>query len=165
MTLTLYELTDAYKMLLEADEDAGAGSFEEALYQIGGEISAKAESIAKVIRSLEAEVEAINAEVKRLQAKRESRETRVLWLKDYLQRNMESAGLERITGTLFTVALQNSPPSCRVEDAAAVPDRYQVVVPATMRVNSQAIVEHWRETGGEQVPGATVAQGRHIRIR
>lgn len=164
MSLRLYELTDAYRMLLEAEEDSGAGSFEEALYQLGGEISTKAESLAKVARSLEAESDAIDAEIKRLREKKDSRDTRVMWIKDYLRRNMETAGLERINGTLFSVTLQNSPPRCDVVAQGDIEANFMKLVPASYRVDAQAIVAHWKLTG-EQVPGAVVSQSRHIRIR
>ena len=157
----LYELTDAYRMLLEADD---GDAFAEALSQLGGEIAAKAESIAKVVRSLESERAAIEDEVERLRARAMARNNRVVALKDYLKLIMEAAGIKKIGGVVLDVALQNSPPSCVVEDAATVPDAYQVVIPASIRVDSRAIIEHWKETG-EQVPGTVVAQGTHIRIR
>lgn len=163
MTLTLYKLTEAYQLLLETEADAGAGSFEEALLQLGGEINAKAESLAKVIRSLEAESDVIEAEIKRLREKKDSRDTRVMWIKNYLQRNMEAAGIERVNGAMFSVALQASPPSCQVEDPASVPAVYQVVAPATIRVDNRAIIAHWKASG-QQVPGAVVSQGKHVRI-
>ena len=164
MALKLYELTEAYSMLLEADADAGKGSFDEALHQLGGEIAAKGESLAKIVRTLEAEANAIEAEIVQLRLKRDSRLTRVLWVKDYLMHNMAVAGLKRIDGAILSVTLQDSPPSCTVLDPAAVPLVYQEAVPARMQILGKAIIDHWKRTG-EQVDGALVTQGTHIRIR
>ena len=164
MALKLYELTDAYAMLLEADADSSGEGFGEALAQLGGEIAAKGESLAKIIRTLEAESDALKGEIDRLGDKKAARDAQVRRVRDYLKDNMEAAGLRRIDGTILSVALQDSPPSCTVLDAAEVPLAYQEVVPATMKILGKAIIDHWKATG-EQVAGALVRQTTHIRIR
>ena len=155
----LYELSTAYRQVVEADDEA----FTEALEQLEGAITEKAENLAKLVQELNAESAAIQGEVWRLQQMVASREGRVASIKDYLLRNLEIAGLAQVKGTFFTVAVRTSPPSCRYTDAALVDLAYQVVVPATTKVDSAAIIAHWKATG-EQVAGAVVRQAKHVRI-
>ncbi|MBI4496832.1 MAG: siphovirus Gp157 family protein [Chloroflexi bacterium] len=159
--MKLYQLTEAYQRLLEANED---GEFAAALEALAEEFDQRAEGLAKVIRALEGEADVFDTEAKRLLEHARSRHNRAEHLKEYLRQQMEALGKGQVKGTLFTVSLQASPPRCEVVDAAVVPDQYQVVIPATVRVDAKAIIEYWRETG-EQVPGAVVSQGKHVRIR
>lgn len=171
MTLTLYELTDAYKMLLEAaqtDADADGEAIESpfavALAELAGSISDKAEGVAAVIRTLDLEAAAIEAEAMRLAQRAGARRNRAAALKAYLLDQLDKAGMAKAGGVRFTVTAQASPPSVRVMDEAAVPMEYQTVIPASVRVDAKAVLAHWRESG--DVPtGVEITQGRHLRIR
>lgn len=164
MTTKLYELTDAYARILALAEGAEDGEWMEALAGLQGAIEEKAENTAKAIRILEADAETFKAEAQRMMAHAQTRQKRVQSLKDYLQANLEAVGLEKIKAGLFTVALQASPPSCRIIDEVAIPTEYQRVIPARIEVDARAIIAHWKDTG-EGVPGAEVIQSRHLRIR
>lgn len=164
--MNFFELSRAYQQILdfETATDGQAGAFDLALAQLSDAIEDKAENIAKVIRSLEAEAEAFDNEAKRLAEQAKVRRNKVDRLKEYLLLGLTAAGKDRVKGALFTVAVQDSPPRCEVMDAGSVPDVFQVVIPATMRVDAKAIIQHFRDTG-EQVPGAVVSAGKHLRIR
>lgn len=159
--MKLYELSAAYAALLETED---AEAFAVALNQLAGAIDDKAEGVAAVIRQLEGEAEMFDAEARRLAVHARERTGRVASLKAYLLDNLERAGLDRAGGRLFTVALQASPPSVKVVDAAAVPDAFQKVIPASIVVDAQAVLAHWRQTR-ETPPGVEVQQGKHVRIR
>lgn len=157
----LYELTTAYARLLEAEDPA---EFTAALDQLAGDIAEKVEGIAVVIRQLEVEETAFRSEAERLLVNARFRANRIASLKQYLQENLERAGQDRVMSGLFTVTLQASPPSVRVIDAAAVPDRFQRVVPSYIEVDKAAVLAHWRETH-ETPSGVEITQGRYLRIR
>lgn len=171
-SMTLYELTDAFRLLLDAaqsEPDSGPegeaeSPFAAALAQLEGSINDKAEGVAAVIRTLDLEADAIEAEAKRLAQRAGARRNRAASLKAYLMDQLDKAGMAKAGGVRFSVAVQASPPSVRVLDEAAVPMEYQVVIPASVRVDAKAILAHYKETG-EPVPGAEVVQGRHLRIR
>ncbi len=160
----LYNLTEQYALVQAAAEDAEDGAFEVALGQLEGDISDKAENIAKIMRGLTVEAEGIRDEIDRLQIMVTTRHNQVDRLKGYLKFNLEAAGLEKVQGQLFTVALQASPPSCHVIDEAAIPTEYQRVIPSRIEIDARAIIAHWKDTG-EAVPGAEVIQSKHLRVR
>uniref|UniRef100_A0A6H1ZYG0 Host-nuclease inhibitor protein n=1 Tax=viral metagenome TaxID=1070528 RepID=A0A6H1ZYG0_9ZZZZ len=158
----LYELTEAYEQLRNLDLP------EEELAQyidgIEGQIADKAESVALVILDFEADARKLRDEENRLTDRRHVIEGRAESLKSYLLVNMVAVGMKKIEGMRVTVSYQNSPPSCRVQDAELLPGEYRVLVPATYRADNKAIIAYWKETG-EQVLGAEVGQAVHLRIR
>ena len=159
--LTLYQLTGAYQMLAEADAQDDEG-FAAALAQLSDAIEIKAENTAAVIRTLDLEADAIEAEAKRLQQRATTRRNRVESLKTYLMQQLAAAGKASVQGRLFTVSVQASPASVTITDAAAVPDTY--LVPQAPKVDARAILAFWRESGTIP-PGVEVQQGQHLRIR
>lgn len=159
MSLTLYELAGQYAMLANLDD----ADFETALGQLQDEISTKAGNIAGLVRSLEAEAQAFSAEMQRLKGHADAHKRKADRLKAYLLENLTAAGLSSVKTALFNVRVQNSPPACKVDDAAAVPELFQRVIPAQIVPDVRSIIEAWKQTG-EQVPGATVTVGQHIRI-
>jgi hypothetical protein len=162
----LYELTDAYAQIqaLAEEPETPDGVWDQALADLGGAIEDKVESIAKIIRMLEADADAIQAEIARLTALAHSRRNRASSLKDYLKANLEAAGINKIKLQLFSVAIQPSPPSCRAIDEAAVPQQFKHLIPEIWKVDARAILNYHQETG-EEVPGVEITRGTHLRIR
>lgn len=173
--LTLYELTDAYRMLLEAAQteadtpgnDEGDAStespFSAALVQLEGSINDKAENVAAVIRTLDLEADAIEAEAKRLQLRATARRNRAAGLKAYLLDQLDKAGMAKAGGQRFTVTAQASPPSVKVADLALVPAAY--LLPQPPKVDARGVLSYWKEHSDEAIPGVAVEQSRHVRIR
>ena len=154
--MKLYELTDAYALLLEEE------GYEDALAQLSDAIEEKAENIAAVIRSLEAEEATFEQEAKRLREKAIARGNKVHNLKTYLLQNLQAAGIDKVKGRLFTVSVQPSPPSCTVEDEGLVPQDWKALIPEQWRVDAKRIIAAYKE--GVNVPGTIVVEGHHIRI-
>lgn len=90
-------------------------------------IQAKIESYAFVIRNMEALPDAIKAEEKRLADRRKSIEKRVDAIKGWLFDNMQRANITKIESPVFTVALQNNPPSVVIDDESLIPSDYMSV--------------------------------------
>lgn len=164
MALHLYQLSEAYAILqAAAEEDEEEGAFERALVVLGGELTEKIESICKLIRILEADATAAEAEAKRLSALARSRLNRVATLKQYLFDNLEAAHLDRIDGKLFKVALQASPPSCNILDFALIPEAYHRIIPERREPDRTALLRDLKD--GAEIPGAELVRSRHLRIR
>ena len=132
-----------------------------------------------VIKTLEAEEEAIKEEAKKLQAKAQHRSNAVDRLKSHLKAGLESAGIDQVKGKLYTVALQNSQQSVEVDETQKIQGRWRT---ATLRmpspqvptellgfvtdtsVDKRAILDAHKAE--EDIgPGLTIKQGRHVRIR
>jgi len=161
--MNLYQLTDAYKLVQAAAEEDDDGAFETALADLQGAIGDKAENIARLVVALEAEAGAYDAEAKRLTARRDARRNRVEGLKTYLKSNLLAAGIDRVKGALFTVAIQASPPSLKILDREAIPDTFRVYPPLKWQPDTRAILQVARD--GQTVPGTEVVRGTHLVIR
>ena len=68
--MTLYEITDEYRQLLEMAEDPDMDPevLRDTIEAIDADLDDKADGYAKVIRTMEAEEAGLDAEIKRLQA-------------------------------------------------------------------------------------------------
>lgn len=121
--MTLYELTSDYLNLLELaeDPDIDEQAFMDTLEGIEGELEDKADNYAKVIRSLEADAAACDAEAKRLRAKKQTIENNIKRMKSALQFAMQMTGKTKFKTALFTFGIRKNPASV-VIDAANVRD-------------------------------------------
>jgi len=164
--MKLYELTDAYCSVLEELSEPSGDGQEEARFQallggLGEAFDEKVLSIAKVIRSMEADVGAIAGEVERLQGRKRHLAGRIDWLNRYLLGEMESVGREKVRGPTMTVSLAKAAPSCEISQKAAVPQEFQRV---RVEVDRAAVLSHFRETG-EVIPGTIIVKDRrYLRI-
>ena len=170
--MRLYEVTDAYRTVLsmiEAQHD-GEGTADPVdwapyLDTIRDDLTVKAESVAKMVRQLGAEADAISAEAKMLAAKAAARDNSAKRLKDYLLGCLVSAGVEKVTGALLTISVQQSPATVSVVDAYQVPIEYlRAPTPLEDRVDKRVALAALK--AGEQVPGLELVEGgKHVRIR
>jgi hypothetical protein len=164
--MKLYQLTDAYHDVLEELSEPSEDGWNEGRYQallagLGEAFDEKVLSIAKVIRSMEADMAAIGMEVERLQGRKRHLAGRVDWLKRYLQAEMEAVGKDKVRGPTLAVFLAKAPASCEITDEAAVPDQFKRT---RVEIERAAVLAHFRETG-EITPGtAIINDRRYLRI-
>lgn len=165
MSQTLYELTAAYQDVwrLVDDDDADLDALEDTLQAIEAAINVKARNIAIIIRQLSAQAAALDAEIKRLQARKQTAENRAKWLKNYLQTQMELAGNDKVKTDLYTIAIQKNPPAVVIRDDTAIPAEYRIVIPEQHVPDKKRIAAALM--AGQSVPGAELVQGRSLRIR
>ena len=126
--MTLYELTSDYLNLLELaeDPDIDEQAFLDTLESIEGELEDKADNYAKVIRSLEADAAACDAEAKRLRAKKQTIENNVKRMKGALQYAMQTTGKVKFKTPLFSFGIRKNPASVVIDTANVrdFPDEY-----------------------------------------
>ena len=121
--MTLYELSNDYMTLLEMaeDPDVDEQAFMDTLEGIDGALEDKADGYAKVIRNLEADAAACDAESKRLRNKKQTIENNIKRMKSVLQFAMQMTGKTKFKTALFTFGIRKNPASV-VIDAANVRD-------------------------------------------
>ena len=158
---TLYELTNQYQQLLELESEIDEQTFIDTLQSIDEAIEDKAENLAKVIKEMEATITTIANEVNRLQSKKQVVANRVSNLKTYLQGEMEKVNKTKIKGELFTVNIQNNPPSLRVDRTDNIPKDFFVEQEPTL--DKKALKEAVKN--GEVIEGVALVQTRSLRIR
>lgn len=158
----LYELTEQYSKLWDmVNDEADMEALQDTMEGLEGEITDKAESIAKLMKSIEADEQAIKAEEERLYARRKALENRRTSIKEYLQQQLIRAGIDKVKGTMFTVSIQNNPPSVNIQDDAAVPDKYYI--PQPPKLDKKALLDDLK--AGAVYEGITIQQTKGVRIR
>jgi uncharacterized protein YlxW (UPF0749 family) len=158
--MKLYELTTNYLSLMEMAEEMDTDTLKDTLESIEEEINDKAENIAKLIKNLNADVDALKIEEKRLADRRKSLENKVTHLKEYLQNQLEVAGLDKVKRPTLTISIQNNPPSVKVLDEKLLSD---YMIPVEPKLDKKAILTALKE--GMEVSGAELQQTRGVRIR
>jgi hypothetical protein len=120
----------------------------------------------------EQEADAIDAEIRRLQARKQTRKNEAERIRRYAHLCLEIAGETKVQGTLCTVSLQQNPPSVRGElsqdDLAALlvldDAPYVKAIPASYALDKRALLERWKH-GAELPPGLSVERSVSLRIR
>ena len=163
--MTLYELTDTYAQLYEL---AAGGDIDEQTFldtleatDFTADLEAKAEGYAKIITNLQGEIAQCKAEEERLAENRRAKETNIKRMKERLQQAMDMVGRDKIKTPLFSLNVQNNPPSVTVADERAVPEKY--LIPQPPKVDKKAILADIK--AGAEFDWVTVTQGRSLRIR
>ena len=161
--MKLYELSQAYRdveeSLASADEEMPDGI--ELLKQIEHQLDDKLLACARVVKNMTSEAEAIKAEEHRLYQRRKALDSSAARLREYMQHEMQHAGLEKTKDAQFTVALQNNPPSVRLIDAKKVPVTYWI--PQDAVLDKRRILDDLK--AGGSVDGVEIEQGKSLRIR
>ena len=122
----LYVLSGQYLALqrMAEDSDIDADTLRNTLEGIEGSIELKAQGLLQVVRGIESDIDAVDAEIKRLTAIKNVRKNRIESLRDYLKFNMENTGINKITCPLFSITLAKAKPMVIVEDESLIPKKY-----------------------------------------
>lgn len=162
--MKLYELADQHKAL-QALADTEAEDMEQAIRDtlegVEGEFQEKAVALVKVTKNMDADIAALDAEIKRLQQRKRALENNQARMRDYLRENMERTGIRKISCPLFTISCVPGRQIAEVENESALPCQY---VRVKREPDKKAIADALK--AGEDVPGARLAQAKSsIRIR
>lgn len=164
--MTLYELTEDYMNLLELaeDPDIDEQAFMDTLEGIEGALEIKAENYAKVIRTLEGDAAACDAESKRLRNKKQTIENNIKRMKTALQYAMQATGKTKFKTALFSFGIQKNPAAVVIDEGYIenIPDRF--LIPQDPQIDKKAIKEALK--AGEDLEGiAHLEQTESLRIR
>lgn len=164
--MTLYELTEDYMNLLELaeDPDIDEQAFTDTLEGIDGALEDKAEGYAKVIRTLEGDAAACDAESKRLRNKKQTIENNIRRMKAALQYAMQATGKTKFKTALFSFGIQKNPAAVVIDEGYIknIPDRF--LIPQDPQIDKKAIKEALK--AGEDLEGiAHLEQTESLRIK
>ena len=157
--MTLYELTDDYLTLLEMaeDPDIDEQALKDTMEGIEGALEIKAEGYAKIIRMLEGDAAACDAESKRLRNKKQAIERNIDRMKKALQYAMETTGKTKFKTPLFSFGIQKNPASVVIDHAG------KYWIPQPPELDKKAIKAYIKENG--DVDWAHLEQTESLRIR
>ena len=125
------------------------------------QLQSKGINYAKVIANYQSESDAIDAEIKRLKAMKESRDKKVTWLTESLKKAMLVSGIEKIDSPLFKISLRRSE-AVEVEIPEALPVDWQVKK-ITITADKVAIKKAIKE--GYSITGARLVENFNLSIK
>jgi hypothetical protein len=160
--MNLYQITQEAQQLAALLETEELTPELEAELLINQEqLQSKGINYAKVIANYQSESDAIDAEIKRLKAMKESRDKKVTWLTESLKKAMLISGIEKIESPLFKISLRRSE-AVEVEIPEALPVDWQVKK-VTITADKVAIKKAIKE--GYSITGARLVENFNLSIK
>lgn len=160
--MNLFELTENYvkffTMLEEADEITE--ELEEMANNLNIAIEEKSDNYVKMIKNLDADVEAYKNQEKQFNKKRKTAENKISWLKKNLQSSMEQTGRKKVETELFTISIQKNTPSLDITSEDNIGDEYYKV---ERILNKRDLLKDIKE--GLIIDGVGIKQSESLRIR
>lgn len=155
---TLYELTGQFLDIynLELDEETKLDTLDSIDWET--EYETKVENYIKVMKNIEADVEARKNEIKRLMELNKADEKKKDHLKDTLSASMILTGHERVDTPLFKVSFRKSE-AVEVDDLL-LPEAYKV---ATWKADKKRLKEDLKN--GLEIIGASLIERKNLSIR
>lgn len=155
---TLYELTGQFLEIynMDIDDETKLDTLEAIDWTTDYET--KVEGYVKVIKSLEADIEARKNEKKRLDGLNKSDQTKIDNLKAALAVSMTETGQTKVDTTLFKVGFRKS--EAVVVDETKLPKKYQV---ATYKPDKKTLKELLKS--GKHIKGAALEERSNLSIR
>lgn len=165
----IYELTGAFNKLWELIDEGEIDN--EVLLEVFDDtttaLKEKLEGYCKFLRNVEADVEALKAEEKRLYNRRKTMENNIDRAKAVMKLAMEAAEEKKLSCGTFTVSIRNNPPKVVIDEAfiGNIPAKYLIQPPP--EINKKAIMEDLKaDVNTEALEGvAHLEQGTSISIR
>ncbi|MDU2024953.1 MAG: siphovirus Gp157 family protein [Finegoldia magna] len=160
--MNLFELTENYVKFFTEFENADevTEEMQEMADNLNVEIEEKCDNYGKMIRNLEADVEAFKNQEKIFNEKRKSAENKVKWLKQNLQASMELQGRKKVKTDLFNFNIQKNAPSLEITDEKNIDDSYYRI---ERILNKRELLNDIKE--GLIVDGVELKQTESLRIR
>ena len=156
----LYEITGQFKELAalaeNADEDM-ASAIHDTMQGIEAEFNDKALAVSHVILNFNSDIAALDVEIDRLTDRKRVIANRQKEIKEYLRKNMDAAGITKISCPLFSITLAKGRESVVVDDESAIPDEL-MRVKTDMSPDKTAIAVLLKS--GSEVPGARLERSQ-----
>ena len=165
--MNIFELTGIWRDALNALQDPDVPQTEalDRLRTVSDDIDRKADGYGKLIRSLEAEADALKTEASRLNARAKTFENRAASLKGMLMEAMRAQGKMKLRTTRFTFSISPTPPAVRVTDLDAALNAGYIKEPKMDEsILDKAAIKRDLEAGMD-IPGVELVQSESLRMR
>lgn len=162
--MKLYELSDAYRELLDRD-DLDPQAVVDTLDAIKDEIETKADNIASLIDELQSSAERKKAKAKDWNESAKADLQRAQWLKQYLTSELDNAGIKKVETDNHLLSVRNFKASTVIDDEDKIPDQYRnyAKYEGMYDVMKQDVYTALKD--GKDVPGAHLKQNRNVVIK
>ncbi len=161
----LFELTNEYRALADKlnDSELDQQTINDTLDGASGDLEEKIINTAKYYRNIDADADKIEEAAKQMLARAKTLRTHAANIKQYLQSNLERAGLQKVNSPWFVVSIAQNPEALTVDDESAIPRDYFKEVPATFVLDKALCKQAIKD--GFTVPGAHLSRGTSLRIK
>lgn len=164
MKTTIFQIEQSYNQLAEELIDNGGELtplLEEQLAITEEQLQNKSVAYSFVIKQMDADVDTIDAEIKRLQALKKQREKALEYLKERIKHAMDTFSIEEIKTPLVKINFRKSE-TVEVEDVNALPAAFKVVK-VTEQADKAAIKAALKD--GVAVTGCRIETHRNLQIK
>jgi hypothetical protein len=129
----LHQITKEHReiALLVEREELTLDDVRDTFEALEGEMTAKAASLVAVVDNINADVKAVDDEIKRLQARKKTMTNKQKSLRDYLKMNMQATGITNIKCPLFSITLAKGRDVVVIDDAEIISEDFKEVVETT----------------------------------
>ena len=163
---SLYELSVQLAIVQDEivnDEGVISPELEAELDRLLPAITDRASNLGRWLRNIDGNIESVESEITRLKKRKEVNDHLKDRLKAYLKDSMEKAGMDKIDTGIMVLAIQKNPTSVELIDETVIPAAYKDVIPEQYVISKKRILEALKT--GEEVKGAVLRQGTHLRLR
>ena len=162
--MKLYEIPEEYRKVLEGvqvDEETGEILGTDALVEFVGDLNETIKNTGLYLFELDSEAQQIDAQIKRLKARKDGMKRRADTLKNLILDAMTSSGLKKVSDPLVTVYLRKS--------TATIVDEMDILPKDLLRVKVETspdlIAIGKKLKAGEVVPGAHLEERQNVNIK
>lgn len=160
--LSLYDMTEEWKSVFDMllDPEIPEEAIFDTIEMIEADMDTKADSYAKIIKSMDGDTAQIDEEIKRLQSRKSSISSRKKWLLNQLYEAMKATGRTKFKTALFSYNIAKNGGVTPVELTAPVPAEWlKPGEPDTKKIRE------YLESGNELDFATLGERGESLRIR
>lgn len=162
--MKLYEIPEEYRKVLEGvqvDEETGEILGTDALVEFAGDLNETIKNTGLYLFELDSEAQQIDAQIKRLKARKDGMKRRADTLKNLMLDAMTSSGLKKVSDPLVTVYLSKS--------TATIVDNMELIPKDLLRVKVETspdlVAISKTIKSGIEVPGAHLEERQNVNIK
>ena len=161
--MNLFEISNEYLAILQLAEDPDVDPevLADTMEGIEADFESKADAYAYIIATLKGDASTIDAELKRLKARKDAIENNADRLKKSLEEAMRVTGKTKFKTAMHSFGIQKNPQSVRIIEGAEIPDTY--LIPQEPKIDKKAILADLK--AGKKFDFAELQQSEGLRIR
>lgn len=163
--MKLYELTGQYLELLEMaeDETIDPAVIKDTMEGLAVEIEEKADAYAKIIFTLDGNMEILEKEVQRLERRIKTMSNNKDFQKKNLEVSMMATGMKKFKTDLFSFGIQKNAPSLDIVDESKIPKEYYI--PQEPKLDRKQLLKDVKADQEGTSAYARLKQTESLRIR
>ncbi|WP_286149660.1 siphovirus Gp157 family protein [Romboutsia ilealis] len=149
--MNLYELSADLVALRDLEEVEAS----EIIAIVQNEIANKGKGIIQVVRSIEADVDAVKNEIDRLTKIKRAKENHIKKLREYTKSCMEQMNMKKLETPVGNITVRKGTSTLKIDDETKLPDKYLEIV-QTYKVNKDLIKADLK--AGIEIDGAYMTE-------